>query len=134
MILTLTNIAFLAIALFKVMQEGSNLGDSIEEVYRMYSEAPSNTFIIFLMIGILLALYNSVYVVIACLYIKYSVFIIASLILIFWSCGSVINMVRYRAGGKSYFPRNFKVFLLFFSVVCNLAYLCYVLTFLLTNY
>lgn len=134
MILTLTNITFLVIALFKVMQEGSDLGETIEELYTMYKEAPLKSFLIFLMAGILLAVYNAVYAAIACMYIKFRVFIIVSLILVGWSCGSVLNMVRYRTGGESVFSTNSKVFLLFSSVICNLAYLFYVLTFILSNY
>ncbi|MGE5328772.1 MAG: hypothetical protein ACM3KR_04605 [Deltaproteobacteria bacterium] len=134
MILTLTNIAFLVFALFKLMHEGIHIGREIEEIYVMYKEAPLNTFMMFFLIGILFTAYNVICAVIACLLIKHTVFRIAALLLVLWSFGSILNMIRYRIGGKSYFSTSTKIFLLYFAAIINFAYLFYVLSYVLNLY
>lgn len=131
LILTITNIVLLIAAFIKVMQEGSHIGQAIEEVYLLYKESQTNIFTYFLLIGVLLAAYNAGYAVIACYVIKCTALWIAALILIFWAFGSVLNMIRYRCGGRSFFPTNIKVFILYLSILLNFAYLFYVLTYLL---
>ena len=134
MILTLANIVFIAVAFLKLMQEGSHIGEAIEEVYSMYKEAPLNTFMMFFLTGILLTAYNVIYAAISCLIIINTAFKITALMLVFWSLGSVINMIRYRMGGKSFFSTSSKVFILYSAVAINLIYLFYVLTYVVNLY